>query len=217
MLIMSESNIEQTFLFPNSQIAFSISKNLEKEFINLEWDGCNGVNILFDKGEDYLFSEFIESTPVFQTVVALENTEYCRKYDRCDKKTICPASDIPEQEFQPFLRESDCEDILGIDDLPVFDELPFFTLFNETHVLFGYKPTNEDILKAYQTEWRDVSRRKSIFLDIKNQPERFVCLGANGLELIGGSDTCNQKTESNPRREFFETSLFSLGRKFGQN
>ena len=75
-----ESEIEQTFLFPSPEIASSVAQNLTREFGNLKWDGCNGVNILFDEGEDYLFSEFIENSAVFQTIIGLENTEYCLKH-----------------------------------------------------------------------------------------------------------------------------------------
>lgn len=193
---MCSHSIENTFLFPSTEKARSIAEILSAEFINIKWDNFNGIDVYFIYEINELFnykiadiSDFfsikIAKSTAFQRAIKQEKTEYCIKGSYCEKKIICPPCNLPKREFEPFTRETEQEDIKEIDEpinFMILDEIYF--LFNESIPL---EKILEIELQRYQNLWKHVNRRKKTFLDLKNEPNRSICLGAKGLELIDKS------------------------------
>ena len=86
--------IEQTILFPSQEVALSIWETLEKEYPTLKYDGCNGIYLEQEQEEEQqpedeeeLDIYDVSMNVTFETIIGLENTEFC--YSRDSYELCC--------------------------------------------------------------------------------------------------------------------------------
>lgn len=86
-----KSEIIETILFSSQKSANAVAKILTATK-GIEYDGCNGINIMDNFGEEeteeyypIVYENILENITLI-TAIEMEKTEYCRQYESCPRK-----------------------------------------------------------------------------------------------------------------------------------